>query len=404
MPKLTIDGANIVLPNGLLEEGHLRVEDGIIVDVGAGRSSPEKDISYIDASGLYILPGLIDIHSDAVEKEVQPRPNVTIPVPSSCRELERKLAAVGITTIFHSLSFSGGEGIRSNALAAECARFIRRHAAQGHLIRNLVHLRYEIGNTKALGLIYELLEEGACDLLSFMDHTPGQGQYRDVSQYHHYIKKTFWLEDKDCQRLIEEKLQARQRVDFRALKSLAQSAKDAGIPLASHDDDSPERVEVASAMGVDVMEFPMNLETAKYARNLGLHVCVGAPNLLQGHSHNGNLSAQVAIEESAADILCSDYYPPALLKGIFKLADNGMDISRAVNLASLNPARALGLDDEIGSLEVGKKADFILVRLEGNDPLVITTATEGKIVLSYNYHCPSHLEGILAPEREAIVQ
>jgi len=404
MPKLMIDGANIVLPNGMLEEGYLRIEDGIIIDVGGGRCSPEKGISYIDASGLYILPGLIDIHSDAVEKEVQPRPNVTIPVPSSCRELERKLAAVGITTIFHSLSFSGGEGIRSNALAAECARFIRRHAGQEHLIRNLVHLRYEIGNTKALGLIFELLEEGACDLLSFMDHTPGQGQYRDVSQYHHYIKKTFWLEDKDCQRLIEEKIQARQLVDFRALSNLARSAKDAGIPLASHDDDSPERVEVASAMGVDVMEFPMNLETAKYARNLGLHVCVGAPNLLQGRSHNGNLSAQVAVEEGAADILCSDYYPPALLKGIFKLADNGMDISRAVNLASLNPAIALGLDDEIGSLEVGKKADFILVRLEENDPLVITTATEGKIVLSYNYHDPSHLEGVLAPEKEAIAQ
>ncbi len=404
MHKLMIDGANIVLPNGMLEEGYLRIEDGIIIDVGAGRPSPEKGISYIDASGLYILPGLIDIHSDAIEKEVQPRPNVTIPIPSSCRELERKLAAVGITTIFHSLSFSGGEGIRSNALAAECARFIRRRAAQEHLIRNLVHLRYEIGNTKALELIYELLEEGACDLVSFMDHTPGQGQYRDVSQYHHYIKKTFWLEDKDCQRLIEEKIQARQRVDFRALSNLARSAKDAGIPLASHDDDSPKRVEVASAMGVDVMEFPMNLETAKYARNLGLHVCVGAPNLLQGRSHNGNLSAQVAVEDGAADILCSDYYPPALLKGIFKLADNGMDISRAVNLASLNPAIALGLDDEIGSLEVGKKADFILVRLEENDPLVITTVTEGKIVLSYNYHDPSHLEGVLASEKEAIAQ
>ncbi|WP_198470835.1 alpha-D-ribose 1-methylphosphonate 5-triphosphate diphosphatase [Acetomicrobium sp. S15 = DSM 107314] len=404
MHKLMIDGANIVLPNGMLEEGYLRIEDGIIIDVGAGRPSPEKGISYIDASGLYILPGLIDIHSDAVEKEVQPRPNVTIPIPSSCRELERKLAAVGITTIFHSLSFSGGEGIRSNALAAECARFIRRRADQEHLIRNLVHLRYEIGNTKALELIYELLEEGACDLVSFMDHTPGQGQYRDVSQYHHYIKKTFWLEDKDCQRLIEEKIQARQRVDFRALSNLARSAKDAGIPLASHDDDSPERVEVASAMGVDVMEFPMNLETAKYARNLGLHVCVGAPNLLQGRSHNGNLSAQVAVEDGAADILCSDYYPPALLKGIFKLADNGMDISRAVNLASLNPAIALGLDDEIGSLEVGKKADFILVRLEENDPLVITTVTEGKIVLTYNYHDPSHLEGVLASEKEAIAQ
>lgn len=386
-PALFVTNARVVLPDRVLDPGFLFAEEGFIVDIGEGKGrTPGRGGRVIDAAGGYLLPGLVDIHCDAIEKEIQPRPNVTMPVSAACRELERKLASAGITTIFHSISFSRGEGVRSNEQATEIVRFISRWAKEKHLIQNLVHLRYEISNTAALDLMAQLLEEGCGQLLSFMDHTPGQGQYKTLEQYIKYVKKTYWLDEKDCRELVAIKMRERAAMDPLQLRRLAATARRYGVAVASHDDDAPSKIEEWLAMGVTIAEFPVNLATARHAAGRGLHVCVGAPNLLRGGSHEQNLSAKQALSEGAADVLCSDYYPPALLQGVFELAEEGFGLPRAVCLATLNPARATGLDGSVGSLEPGKQADFILVQLPAGQPVVLYTVTGGKVVSAFSYH------------------
>jgi alpha-D-ribose 1-methylphosphonate 5-triphosphate diphosphatase len=339
----------------------------------------------LNGRGAYLLPGLVDIHCDAVEKAIMPRPNIFFPIELACRDLERQLAATGITTMFHSISFSDGEGVRSNELAATIARYIAGMELEPHLIRNRVHLRYEVTNIGGLALMEELISEGVGALFSFMDHTPGQGQYREVEQYVSYARKTYWLDGNQCAQLVEQKIRDRHNVKQEQLRRLAESAILQGIPLASHDDDSPERVKHMFSLGVTVAEFPVNLDTAKFARAEGLHVCVGAPNLLRGDSHNGNLRAAEAIDSWAANILCSDYYPPALLRAVFRLSESGFDLSAAVCLATLHPAQAVGLADELGSIEVGKKADLILVSLLRGRPVVMATLVDGRLAAQFAY-------------------
>ncbi|NHM27588.1 phosphonate metabolism protein PhnM [Desulfofundulus sp. TPOSR] len=384
--RLLITNVRVVLPHRLLEPGYVYVEDGCIAEVGEGTTTGGSGLTEFDGAGAYLLPGLVDIHSDAVEKEIQPRPNVTFPIGPACGELERKLAANGITTIFHSISFSAGEGVRSNDLAATIARHISGQARQCHLIRNLVHLRYEISNTAALELMEELIAEGVASLFSFMDHTPGQGQYGSIEQYKKYVRKTYWLKEEECDALVAQKIRERQEVDPARLRFLAATAQARGVPLASHDDDTPDKVEEMYRLGASIAEFPVNLATARHARLLGMHVCVGAPNILRGGSHENNLKAREALDSGAADILCSDYYPPALLQAVFYLAADGYSLPAAVRLATLNPAQATGLVAELGSVEEGKKADLILVRLIGGQPVIMGTVTGGKLVARFAYH------------------
>lgn len=384
--RLLITNVRVVLPHRLLEPGYVYVEDGCIAEVVEGTTTGGSDLPEVDGAGAYLLPGLVDIHSDAVEKEIQPRPNVTFPVALACAELERKLAASGITTIFHSISFSAGEGVRSNELASTIARYLFELAGKPHLIRNQVHLRYEISNTDALTLMEELIKEGVANLFSFMDHTPGQGQYRTIEQYKKYIRKTYWLNEEECDALAAQKIRGRQEIDTARLRSLAATAQAQGVPLASHDDDTPDKVEERYCLGATIAEFPVNMATARHARRLGMHVCVGAPNVLRGGSHENNLNARVALDSGAADILCSDYYPSALLQAVFYLAADGYNLPAAVRLATLNPAQATGLAAELGSVEEGKKADLILVRLMGGQPVTMGTVTGGKLVARFAYH------------------
>lgn len=393
--RLLIANVRAVLPDRILDPGWVCVEEGFITAAGSGPVRYDKRSSTLDGDGAYLLPGLVDIHCDAVEKEVEPRPGVLFPVELACREMERKFAAAGIVTIFHSISFSAGEGVRSNELAAEIARQISGMDDGPHLIRNLVHLRYEISNDDGLELVKALLHEGCADLLSLMDHTPGQGQYRTVEQYYQYARKTYHLDEQECASLVAQKVEARKNLKVEDLRLLAGLAAQRGICLASHDDDTPERVEEMRALGVTLAEFPVNLTTAQHARALGMHVCVGAPNLLRGGSHENNLSARVALQRGAAGILCSDYHPPSLLHAVFSLAADGYGLPAAVCLATLNPAAATGLAAGLGSIETGKRADLIMVKLMRGCPVVFAVLSGGRTVARYGYNgAPAPAEDI----------
>jgi alpha-D-ribose 1-methylphosphonate 5-triphosphate diphosphatase len=391
--RIIIANAQAVLPDELLDNCHIYIERGIIKDIKTDCAGIHDDAEVIDAAGRFVLPGLIDLHSDAIEKEIEPRPNALFPVDLSFRELEKKLAGNGITTIFHSISFSEDEfGLRSVSMAEKVVGQIRKNAGNRSLIRNRIHLRFEITNIHAVDTVVSLIKNKMVDMLSFMDHTPGQGQFKFREDYERYLADKYGLSREKIQKLIDTRM-ARDRDIMQILTYLSTEALSCGIVLASHDDDSSQKVKVMKMLGATISEFPVNMEAARTACEAGMRVCVGAPNVLRGGSLTGNLRALDAIKEKSAHVLCSDYYPAALVHAIFKLVSEGVPLPEAVNMASLNPARAVGLDGELGSIEVGKKADIIVVDFSDNVPVVVSTIVEGHTVYKVDYRKEYSIHG-----------
>lgn len=374
-----------VLPGRVVEDARVIIRNGRIEDVTAGMGRPAPAGQVLDARDGYIMPGFVDLHSDAIEKEIEPRPRAVFPAVLAFRELEKKAAGHGITTMYHSFSFADTEfGLRSTETAVEIIRAITDHTRRAQLIRNRIHLRYEIAGVRAVPAICRLIEEDRVHLLSFMDHTPGQGQFKTLESYRHYMQKTYHLGLERIEEILAAKQVPKEIIDEN-LQRLAVLAARRGLPLASHDDDSPGQVRYYHRLGVRICEFPVALEAAREARRLRLHVCVGAPNVLRGGSQSNNIRAMDAIRSGAADILCSDYYPAAMLHAVFMVAEELGALPAAVNMATLNPARAAGLDGELGSLEAGKAADLIVVRDYGGLPAVVAAIAGGRLVYRVDY-------------------
>lgn len=373
--RVVIRGGAVVTPDAVRHGACVVVEDGHIAGVF---DAPLPDGGEtVDATGGYVLPGLIDLHCDAIEHELQPRPGILFPVELALRSLEGHLAATGITTAYPSISFAEGEfGVRTGTVAAALVEAVYRRAGTAP-VRLYVHLRYEITDRAALPVVRDLIAEGRVQLLSFMDHTPGQGQYRELEEYRVFLARTYGVAADVFERLMDRK-QAERRVVGAGLAGLASHAHAHGVPLCSHDDDSPAKVDLVRRWGAAICEFPTTLEAARHAASLGMEVCVGAPNVVRGGSQGGGISAQDAIESGAASMLCSDYYPAALLAAVFRLGFSPRSLPAAVRLASLYPARAAGLGDWTGSLEAGKWADVILVRMVRGLPTVTAAMVGGR--------------------------
>ncbi|ULL15259.1 alpha-D-ribose 1-methylphosphonate 5-triphosphate diphosphatase [Paenibacillus sp. H1-7] len=380
-----ICGGRIVTPSGTIEQGTLVIENGTIIEISSSASMPgPRDI---DASGMLVLSGIIDTHSDAIEHEMQPRPSSLFPVEMSFYELERKLAGQGVTTIYHSLSMwddNSAKEVRRNQSVKQMIRTIRRLAAEDHLIRHKVHLRFEIVNLNAVPHIVEMLNNGELDQLSFMDHTPGQGQYRNLEVQKKFVMERQKLTEEETLKVLEARRQ-QPKVSREDLQLVADLAGSLGVPLASHDDDSVEKLELVQSWRAAISEFPITMDVAKEAKQRGLHVVMGAPNVMLGRSHSNNLSALDAIKEGVVDILCSDYYPPAMIQAAFLLHNQGYELSYAMNMISLNPAKALGLDKRLGSLEEGKAADVLLTRIHNGRPVIEKVWVEGQTVCQMDY-------------------
>ncbi|GMK47839.1 alpha-D-ribose 1-methylphosphonate 5-triphosphate diphosphatase [Paenibacillus glycanilyticus] len=379
----------IVVLEDQLVAATIAVKDGIIdallTDEEAIRqyehSCGDEAMNRIDAAGRYILPGLIDIHNDAIEKEVQPRPNTLFPLAMSFLEFERKMPLHGITTMYHSLSLGVGLSLRGDHLLTGMVECIDQYRRERSVIRNRIHLRYEVSYLAGYPIVEQYIKDRKIDYLSFMDHSPGQGQYRAPGSFERYVMKNQGVGIEEVQVIVEELLMRRNQIDWENLRALSRLAGQQGIRLASHDDDSVEQVERSRGFGVSVTEFPINMETAQYAARSGLFVCVGAPNLVRGGSHDHNLRALDVIKEGEATIICSDYHPSSLLKAIFMLAEQEvLDLPAAVRLGTLYPAQALGIADQYGSIAPGKAADLILVDQYQGHPWVTHTIVGGKTV------------------------
>lgn len=380
--------ARIALPDRVIENGFVSVQGDRIDQIGSGE--PERlNQTDIDAGGKWLLPGLIDSHSDAIEVEIEPRPTSRFAVELSFAELEKKLVGEGITTIFHAVSLMKRNTVRKgreNSTVYSLIDDINRLSRGPHLIRHKVHLRYEIANVDAVEAVSDLICDGKINEFSLTDHTPGQGQYRDLEVQKRLLVEHRHYSERDALKIIEEtKNQA--KLDPRIIEKLAHLAENHGISVASHDDDTIEKLDLIRSWQAGISEFPTTIEAARYARQLGMLVVMGAPNLLLGKSHSNNLSAREAVNEGLVDIFCSDYYPASLLHAAFKLYyEFGMSAPRAFNTVTLNPAKALKLDHLIGSIEPGKKADLLLVGVdEMRRPMLQRVFVDGSEVCRMNY-------------------
>ncbi|WP_041544484.1 phosphonate metabolism protein PhnM [Oceanobacillus iheyensis] len=387
-----IHNGNIIMEDSILTDHAVVIEGDRIKDVITEEEAIQlSNVEFINANGGFISPGFIDIHSDYIESIVSPRPTSMMDMDISLREAEKILISHGITTMFHSLSFYKKDlfthkPIRNPENVQRLVEAIHETHDRPHLIRHRLHARFELDNIEQIEQLVENIENDKVHLLSFMDHTPGQGQYRDLEVFSKTLKGYRNLSDDEVNVIILER-KSREQMTLEKIAEVAKIADNKGIAVASHDDDNEEKVKLVQSFGTTISEFPITLNVAKEAKNLGLQTIVGAPNVLLGGSHSGNLSAIEAIHEDAADILCSDYFPAALLLAVFQLhEEHQKELHEMFKMVTLNPAKAVRMDDELGSIKPGKKADILIInQMEDGYPMLTKTMVNGSLITTTNY-------------------
>ena len=390
--KAIING-NVITETEIMENAAVFIDGQFIVDILPMDEAGAELLGVnetIDARGGFVAPGFIDIHSDYIEGIVAPRPTSLMDVNIGIRESERILSSHGITTMFHSLSIYredlfGHKPIREPENVQKLIEAVARTHGEKHLIRHRLHARFELDALEQLPILKSHIEKGNVHLLSFMDHTPGQGQYRNMAVYRETMKSYQNMSDTEIEQKMLDKLDY-EHISYDGMKELAELAHSKNIAVASHDDDYIERIDFNERLGTTISEFPITIEVAKYAHDLGQHTIAGAPNIMLGGSHSGNLNAAEAISEGCISILCSDYYPAAMLHSVFKLhREYGHPLEEVMKLITLNPAEAVNMDHEIGSIRMGKKADINVIQFNEGYPVVTECIVDGAVISRYHY-------------------
>jgi alpha-D-ribose 1-methylphosphonate 5-triphosphate diphosphatase len=369
MTSIRITGGQVLLASDGLVETDVSLADGRVGGIG---SVGGKGMS-IDASGLLVLPGIVDIHGDAFERQIQPRPGVDFPMGLALRDTERQLLANGITTAFHGVTLSWEPGLRSldswKALLAALE-------AESWTCDMRVHLRWEAYNLDALDTALADIAAGRVHLLAFNDHTPSiLKKLKDPVEGAKYSGRAGMT--MDAFRAFTDRIASRADEVPAALDRIGAAARAAGLPMCSHDDESLAIRARFRALGAHICEFPVAEEAGRDARAQGEHVVMGSPNVVRGRSHLNWASAAVMAEAGVCDILSSDYYYPAMARAAFVLIDRGsFDIAHAWAFISTNPASAAGLTDR-GSIEVGKRADVVV--FEPAERRLVATIAGGKL-------------------------
>lgn len=379
MTETTLSNAMLVLPDRVMR-GRIHLSDGRIAEIAEGDTVPTGSI---DCNGDLVLPGLVELHTDNLERHLQPRPRVEWPHQAAIVAHDAELASTGITTVFDALRVGSvftntnlGYGEYARALASEILDLRGRGALR---ISHFLHLRAEICSETLVDEMAKFGPDDCIGIVSLMDHTPGQRQFRDVGKLRDYVMGKRGLSDAEFAVHVESQQALSERLGPLHEATAVAEARRYGAVLASHDDTTGDQVAVSALHGVRLAEFPTTIEAAQACRDNGIAVMMGGPNLIRGGSHSGNVAAHDLAEADLLDILSSDYVPSSLLTSALMLGDLWDDLPRGVATVTSAPARAAGLLDR-GWLAVGARADIIRVARVGTASAVHGVWVQGRRV------------------------
>lgn len=358
-----LKNARIVLEDSIIE-GAVQILGGQIADISEGALATGEDLE-----GDFLIPGLVELHTDHLEQHYSPRPGVRWDTTAAIQAHDAQIATSGITTVFDCLRLGSDEDsgfprgeMRKLADAIEAAETAGRLRAE-----HLIHLRCEVPCADVIDQFSDFEGDPRVRLASLMDHAPGQRQFQSLEQYVFFYKKKRGMTDEAFEAFMKLRMEASDRYSARHRDALAARCAELGITVASHDDATLAHVEEAKGHGVRLAEFPTSLEAARASHAAGMSVLMGAPNVVRGKSHSGNIAARDLADLGVLDVLSSDYVPLSLLHAPFILADSieGLSLPQAIAMVSATPARTVGLDDR-GRIAPGLRADLVRVhRTEG---------------------------------------
>ena len=375
--ELILTNARVVTPGGVTQ-GHVVVREGTIAEVAPGAA---RVPGAVDLEGDLLTPGLVELHSDNLEHHVQPRPKVQWPFLPAIMAHDAQIAGAGITTILDALRLGdddvGGEAGHSAQLVDAIAEAGRRNMLRAE---HLLHIRAELPVPDLAEAVEPFTWNPSLRLVSLMDHSPGQRQFQDIEVWKTYYRGKFGYTEAQLDKLAGALQERAATYGARNRKALAKLCLDHYIPLASHDDTTVEHVAEAAELGVSVSEFPTTMAAARAAHRSGIATVAGAPNVVRGGSHSGNVAAQELVGADVLDSLSSDYVPVSLLHSVFVLhRQTGAELSDLFALVSRNPARMVGLTDR-GEIAPGQRADLLRVRDQADAPVVGTVWRAGRRV------------------------
>ncbi len=375
---MLLTNARLVL-NDEVFHGTLQVSHGKIQEIATGGTGLP---GAVDCEGDYLLPGFIELHTDNMEKYFCPRPGVDWPADSAFHSHDAQMVAAGITTVFDAVSI--GDVAEKSLRLRNLQRMV--DAVNNHRTtsraEHFLHLRCEVSHSETLQRFEQLVEENNVRLVSVMDHSPGQRQFVRMEKYREYYQGKFGYSDEELDEFVTRQRAGSEQFSTRYRQLICRLCHERDIAIASHDDATEEHVQDAVAMNMAIAEFPTTQAAAAASHNAGLSVLMGAPNVVRGGSHSGNVAAHILAAAGHLDILSSDYYPASLLDAAFLLAereDNVMSIADSVRCISSTPAIAAGLMDR-GRLAQGLRGDIVRVRDDESRPRVITVWNQGERV------------------------
>ncbi|MFN6514879.1 MAG: alpha-D-ribose 1-methylphosphonate 5-triphosphate diphosphatase [Nostoc sp. CreGUA01] len=369
--KIAIQGADVLTLEGWIKDATVLIEDGRFISINQ-ESSP-NGFDFVNAKGLQMLPGIIDLHGDAFERMICPRPGIHFPLAMAIAENDRNLLSAGITTFFCSITDSYEPGLRSRDSARALIELILKTGKQVLSCNHRIHIRHEEANTKGHEELCDWLTSGRVQLLSINDHLPPVGDEQMLSRYLNGLRRRLSMSEEEIKEFIVQ-IQQQRDEGYEQVEELVELAHNYRIPLASHDDDSQEKVAESQRRQVAIAEFPGSIALAAQSRAYGAAVLMGAPNLVRGGSHVGYMSVAEAAKNGVLDCLCSDYHYPSLFHAPFKLAELGlMSFEQAWTLVSSRPAAAAGISDRKGKISPELDADFLLISPNNSLPTAIAS-------------------------------
>jgi alpha-D-ribose 1-methylphosphonate 5-triphosphate diphosphatase len=380
MKETIFCNGRIVLPDAVVE-GAVVVRDGVIAEIGENPTAIRE--SDVDLEGDWLLPGLVELHTDQLEGHYSPRPKVRWHPAAAVQAHDAQIASSGITTVFDAIrvGVDGDTKLTADDMRAMGAAIVESQTADRLRAEHFIHLRCEVSSVDAVDSFLHFVDDPHVRLASLMDHTPGQRQFTSLDAFKTYYGGKAGMSERELEAFIVQRTAQAEKYSAKQRRAIADLCLGRGIVLASHDDATCDHVAEAVDMGVTLAEFPTTMDAARMSRESGMKILMGAPNIVRGGSHSGNIAASDLAADGLLDVLSSDYFPFSLMHAAFKISEDidSLALPEAVKMVSLNPAEAAGLDDR-GAIAAGRRADLVQVRTDGAVPLVRTVWRQGRRV------------------------